>query len=196
MMILVAGCALLLMPLIWVARQRQMLVQAELRAAEAAMIARDQAAAIQARLQAQLAESPEGSGAGTSSAGTAPASARTAAAPAGKVWASLSMNHAVFKQDEVKDLLIEFSLVNDGSTPIDPGISHSRLIVNGQEAAGSILAEAEDPRYRSLAVGDRLQFTRKLGDMFRSPGTYRLSWRGESFQSRELTLRVLPVQGR
>ncbi len=198
MMIIIAVCALFLGAAVWLFRERQLLVLAELRAAEQAMLAQHQAAAIQAQMQAALAQSAveaKAIGAGSSGLG---AITRPAANDR-KIWASLSVNHAVFLEDELKGLLLEFSLVNDGNALVDPGISRSRLVINGRELADKNLVlgkDPPDPRFGSLTAGGRLRFVRELGDLFRSPGTYRLSWRGEGFRSSDVTIRVLPAKPR
>ena len=45
----------------------------------------------------------------------------------------MSVNHAIFKAGQTKDLRIEFTLVNDGDKVIDPKIPESRIVINGKE---------------------------------------------------------------
>lgn len=56
---------------------------------------------------------------------------------AGSLWAGLSVNHAIFKAGQTKDLIIEFTLVNDGDKVIDPKIADSRIVINGKERTDS-----------------------------------------------------------
>ena len=115
------------------------------------------------------------------------------------LWAALSVNHAVFRPDDVESLTIEFTLVNDGKTPVDPKISHSWIIINGQELAESsrlLASDSRDARFQSLPPGQQLRLALKLGDHFQARGTYRVSWRGEDFRSPELSFRVLLEKAR
>jgi hypothetical protein len=199
MMIIIAACALFLGASVWLFRQRQTLILAELRAAEQAVLARDQAAALQAQVLAGLAQAADNAKAsGAESSGTVSGSAL--AANDRKIWASLSVNHAVVAQDELTGLVAEFSLVNDGGEAVDPGIGRSYLVLNGHAVVDSLLVVGTGSIDRhsddSMPSGGRVQFTRKLDDLFRSPGIYRLSWRGEAFRSPEVTIRVLPAKAR
>jgi hypothetical protein len=199
MMIVVAACALLLAPIIWTYRQQQLLVRAEMIAREHEMLARAQAAEAQARIEAALAERSAESRGGNASPGQQRTTGSAGPSPNGKLWAALSANHVLFPQTEVKNLLVEFTLANDGEAPIDPAVSRSRLVVNGQELKDSGMVQGNDPpdpRFVTLPAGDHLQFVRNLGDLCQSPGTYRISWRGERFQSPEIIVCVLPVKAR
>jgi hypothetical protein len=197
MMLVIAACALLLAPIIWTYRQQQLLVRAEMIARDHEMLARAQAAEAQARIEAALAERALEPEAGKGSPGKDYASGLAGPKPNGKLWAALSANHVVFPESEVKNLVIEFTLVNDGDAPLDPAIARSRLVVNAKPPSASTLPPGNgppDPRFSSLPAGDCLRFTRSLGELFRSPGTYRISWQSERFQSPEITIRVLPTK--
>jgi hypothetical protein len=114
---------------------------------------------------------------------------------AGSIWAGLSVNHPVFKAGQMKDLRIEFTLVNDGDKVIDPKISESQIIINGKELtdSGVILSRVQQGlRFKALSPGDSLQFSLSLVEQFREPGTYRVSWKGAGFASPEIVLRILP----
>ena len=118
---------------------------------------------------------------------------------AGSLWAGLSVSHAIFKAGQTKDLRIEFTLVNDGDKVIDPKIADSRIVINGKERtdSGSIFSSVEKgARSRALSPGDSLQFRLPLGDQFKEPGTYRISWKGAGFHSPEIVLRILPEGSR
>ena len=113
---------------------------------------------------------------------------------AGSLWAGLSVNHPIFRAGQTKDLRIEFSLVNDGDKIIDPKIPESRIVINGKELTDSrsILSSVQKGgRFQALSPRESLQFDYLLGDQFKEPGTYRVSWRGSGFQSSEIVLRVL-----
>ena len=109
------------------------------------------------------------------------------------------MNHPIFEQEDTKKLSIEFTVVNDSDKTIDPKIAESRIVINGEVLADSarILTNGpQDTRYGALPPGDHLRFVFALGDHFERPGVYRVSWRGEDFQSPEVVFRVLPSSGR
>ena len=117
----------------------------------------------------------------------------------GRLWAGLSVNHPIFIAGQTKDLRIEFTLVNDGDSVIDPKIEDSRIVINGKERtdSGLIFSSVENgSRFRALSPGESLQFDCLLGDQFREPGTYRISWKGAGFESPEIMLRVLPEEAR
>lgn len=59
--------------------------------------------------------------------------------------AVISVNHALFEEDETGDLRVEFTLVNDSKEALEPGIADSRLIINGQEHPASDLLN-DSPR--------------------------------------------------
>ena len=114
---------------------------------------------------------------------------------AGSLWAGLSVNHPVFKAGQTKDLRIEFTLVNDGDKVIDPKIPESRIVIDGKELgdSGSILSSAQKGnRPKALPPGESVQFDCALGDRFKEPGIYRVSWKGSGFQSSEIVLRIMP----
>ena len=128
-----------------------------------------------------------------------PSSATTDQPKAGSLWAGLSANHPIFKAGQTKDLRIEFTLVNDGDKVIDPKIAESRIVINGKERtdSGLIFSSVEKgTRSRALSPGESLQFSLPLGDQFKEPGTYRISWKGAGFHSPEIVLRVLPEEAR
>ena len=111
----------------------------------------------------------------------------------------MSVNHAIFKAGQTKDLRIEFTLVNDGDKVIDPRIADSRIVINGKERtdSGLIFSSVQNgDRFKALSPGESLQFSLPLGDQFREPGTYRISWKGDGFHSPEIVLRVLPEGAR
>jgi len=118
---------------------------------------------------------------------------------AGSLWAALSASHAIFKAGQTKDLRIEFTLVNDGDKVIDPKIADSRIVINGKERTDSGLifgSLQKGARFKALSPEDSLQFSLPLGDQFKEPGTYRISWKGDGFHSPEIVLRIMPEGAR
>jgi hypothetical protein len=192
-MVAIALVALLLAPLLWVARQNARARQEALRAMQLA-----QAMAERARYVAEVNAAKALLAAETAEAAAeaeAAASAGRSAAGKGGLWAAIGVNHPVFRRGETKDLLVEFSLVNDGDGVVDPKIGASRILIDGQELAdsGFILSNGpKDARFEALPPKDHLRFGYALGDYFRGPGVYRVSWKGEGFDASEIVIRVLP----
>jgi hypothetical protein len=197
LMIVVALCALLLAPIVWQYRQNQRLVRAELIAVREAERARVEAE--RARYLAQVRSAEAALNATRVGEDRRPVAGSPAANHRGRLWAAVTLNHPVFEQGKTKDLSIEFTVVNDSDQTIDPKIAESVIVINGQDLADSarILSHGpRDTRYSALSPGDHLRFVYALGDPFRRPGVYRVSWRGEGFQSPEVVFRVLPRSGR
>jgi len=184
LMIAVALCALLLAPLVWVLRRTELQLTMERLAAENASAQAERAVA-----QARSARAVF----------TATTAAATDQPTVESLWAALSVNHPVFKAGQTKDLRIEFTLVNDGEEVIDPKIPESRIVINSKELGESELVVSsvlKDARFKALSPGDSLQFSVALGDEFKEPGTYRVSWNGAGFQSAEIVVRILPDKAR
>lgn len=112
-----------------------------------------------------------------------------------KLWASLSVSRPLFHAGWTKELLVYFTLVNDGSETIDPKIESSKIIINGVEVkdSGFIFGNGpRDKRWRALPPGDSLEFTYALEKYFKEPGIYRVSWKGEHFETPTIVFRVMP----
>jgi hypothetical protein len=112
-----------------------------------------------------------------------------------KLWASLSVSRPLFHAGWTKELLIHFTLVNDGSKTIDPRIESSKIIINGVELenSGFILSNGpRDRRWRAVPPGDSLEFTYALEDYFKEPGIYRVSWKGDNFETPTIVFRIMP----
>jgi hypothetical protein len=180
-MVAVALCAVLLALAVLTYRQIEALRSARIHAELARALAEERAAAL---AQASLAAAKLGT-----------ADERKT----GKIWAGLSVNHPVFKASQTKDLRIEFTLVNDGDKVIDPKIPESRIVINGKELSdsGMILSRVQKgTRFDALPPGESLQFDCPVGDHFKVPGIYRVSWKGAGFHSPDIVLRILPVEAR
>jgi hypothetical protein len=183
LMIAIALCALFLAPLIWMLRHLELQVTMERMAARAQA---ERALYLAQILSAQAALNAAEVGAAKGS-------------KSGNLWAGISANHSTFKQEETKNLRIEFSLVNDGDEVIDPRIPESRVIINGKELADSVSAFSgfgKHAGFNSLSPGESLRFDWLLGDYFKEPGIYQVSWKGTGFLSSEVVLRVLPEKAR
>jgi hypothetical protein len=183
LMIAIALCALFLAPVGWMYRRLELQRRMEMLAVDHARAQAERAAALARFTQAGF---------------SAPIQGNTVPRIAGNLWAALSANHAVFVTGQTKDLRIEFNLVNDGDEVIDPKMAESHIIINDKELieSGSVLGSVpKEARFNSLAPGESLQFSLLLGNQFKKPGTYRVSWKGAGFQSSEMVLRILPDLG-
>jgi hypothetical protein len=181
-MVAVALCALLLALAALTHRQIEMRVKLERLMADQARAQADRATYLAQMQSAQAAFA-------TAKLGTADQE------KGGSLWAGLSVNHPIFKAGQTKDLRIEFTLVNDGDKVIDPRVPESWIVINGKELAdsGSILSRVQKGgRSKALSPGESLQCDCVLGDQFKEPGTYRISWKGAGFHSPEIVLRILP----
>ncbi len=184
-MVAVALCALILAPVVWTFRQAEALRRARANA-ELARAQADRATYVAQVRSAQAAFA-------TAKLGTAEQK------KPGTIWAGLSVNHPIFKAGQTKDLRIEFTLVNDGNKVTDPKIADSRIVINGTELSdsGLILSSVQKgARFRALPPGESLQLECLLGDQFKEPGTYRVSWRNADFGSPEIVVRILPEGAR
>ena len=114
-----------------------------------------------------------------------------------KLWASVTVNRPLFHSGWTKELSLHFTLVNDGSETVDPKIGSSKIIINGVELkdSGFILGNGpRDKRWRALPSGDSLEFTYTLEEYFKTPGIYRVSWKGENFETPTIVFRVMPLK--
>ena len=112
-----------------------------------------------------------------------------------RLWAAISISDPLSQEGWTKGIAIHFTVVNDGSAPLDPKIVASKIIVNGKELedSGFILGNGpRDARWDALPPGDSLRFTYALGEYFKEPGIYKVSWKGEGFEAPEVVFRVMP----
>src|SRR5688572_27061514 len=112
-----------------------------------------------------------------------------------KLWAALSVSRPLFYAGWTIELLVHFTLVYDGSNTINPKIESSKIIINGVELkdSGFVFGNGpRDTRWRALPPGDSLEFTYALEGYFKEPGIYRVSWKGEHFETPTIVFRVMP----
>jgi hypothetical protein len=112
----------------------------------------------------------------------------------GNLWAAVGVAKPVFRPGEGRTIAITFAVVNDGATTVDPLISSTRLLVNGNEQedwahiAGNGL---RGPDFTALPPGQLLLFAYDLGKYFVKPGIYSVQWFGPNFKTSEITFRVM-----
>ena len=118
--------------------------------------------------------------------------------PARKLWAGLSANPLVRRADNLaRPFKISCSLVNDGDTTVDPKIGETDLIVNGKKMEDwrfNVTGGPQGVYRRALPPGKELEFGRDFRDHFTAPGTYRVVWKGDGYESAEVVFRVLPPE--
>ena len=110
------------------------------------------------------------------------------------LWAAISVSEPLFHEGWTKDLLIHFTVVNDGGEAVNPKLTASHIIINGEELKDTafILGNGpRDARWDSLPPGDGLKFTYALGEYFKEPGIYKVSWKGEGFEAPAIVFRVM-----
>ena len=166
-MIAVAISAFLLTPAAWLVREKALLRARQMQAAAY----RQRAIVLGERARAELAAASRVLAKGaweTKRKGDSDPRAERG------LWAAITVNHAVFRSGETRDLRIEFTLVNDGDKALDPQIGKSRIIVNGEELSdsGLILSNGpRDARFGALPPGATLQFGYALGKPLRTAGS-------------------------
>jgi|ERR1043166_765636 hypothetical protein len=113
-----------------------------------------------------------------------------------KLWAAISVQ-PIYWEGKTDALQVQFGLVNDGGSTINPNIESSHLLINGVEPKDWSFVIGNGPRTPSdyaLPPGQPLIFGYALGRYFQKPGVYTVGWRGENFKASDITLRVLPRQ--
>ena len=114
------------------------------------------------------------------------------------VWAGISVNQAIFRQEELEDqgaLLIKFALVNDSDKTTATDVDSWRIMVNGKQMSErntSLMFGNGSRMEDTLPPGGHAQVAKAMGVYFKEPGTYKVSWKGQNFASPEITFRVLP----
>ena len=112
-----------------------------------------------------------------------------------KLWAAISVSDPLFQKGWTKDLMIHFALVNDGVKTVQPKVGSWRLVINGEELDDSTHIFGNGPRdarWNELPARESLRFGYALEKYFSEPGIYRVSWRGEGFETLPIEFRVMP----
>ena len=96
-----------------------------------------------------------------------------------QLWAALSVSQPLFQEGWTNNLMIHFTLVNDGSDTVNVEelINTSRIVVDGRELedSGFIFGNGPRPTDPFLSPGKYRQFAYALGERFRRPGIYHVS---------------------
>jgi hypothetical protein len=119
--------------------------------------------------------------------------------PTSKLWAAISVPQPIFEEGaDTERLAVDFGIVNDGPSTVDPNVESSHLLINGvepQDWSFIIHNGIRGSSFYALPPGQSLQFGYLLGPRyFQKPGIYKVRWEGENFKSAELTFRVVPRQ--
>lgn len=107
--------------------------------------------------------------------------------------ASMILSAPIFTVESVPDLLVKFALKNTGKVPVDPAITRSELLIDGKVYKDSALLFGNGPRdgrFKSLAPGEKIEFSYPLGHFFPEAGDHVLLWRGVSFKDTRVPVKV------
>jgi hypothetical protein len=111
------------------------------------------------------------------------------------LWAAIGVSDPLFREAWTKDLMLHFTVVNDGSETIDPKIESSKIIINGEELEPSSFIFSNGIRstnWNALAPGEALRFSLGMNEYFKKPGIYKVAWKGENFEAPVIVFRVMP----
>lgn len=111
-------------------------------------------------------------------------------------WVALSVSEPLVHPNRLKQFQVYFAMHNDGIKPFDTKMVSWRLNINGKDHPNSQLLffnGPKDERWQSLPAGEYLLFTYALGEWFKSPGTYKIMWKGDGFESPPVYFRVLAL---
>lgn len=114
-----------------------------------------------------------------------------------QLWAALSVNQPLFREEWTKDLTLHFTLVNDGSKVLDAQtlIENSKIVVNGKKLKDSAFIFANGPQaaeWNKLPPGGTVQFSKLLEEYFQKPDIYSISWKSNEFETLPIVIRVMP----
>lgn len=113
------------------------------------------------------------------------------------LWAAVGTGKNLYQELWNEDLMIHFTLVNDGSETIDPKTELSKLIINGKvlEDSAFIFSNGIRPlNWKALAPGEVFSISMRLNHYFKEPGIYTVSWKGENFEAQPTVFRVMPLK--
>lgn len=116
--------------------------------------------------------------------------ASVAAEPMRALIAEITVSPTTFKVGD--PISMRFTVVNWSTSPADPGVSASKIVVNGKELSQSSALFGSTPR-RTLKNGESTELTKSVGPLFDKPGTYTVSWIGSQFRANTITLTVFPA---
>lgn len=112
------------------------------------------------------------------------------------LWAGISVPQPIYGEGGTAKLTINFGVVNDGTSTVNPKIGISHLSINGVEPRDwpfIINNGLRSPESNALPPGHFLSFGYQLGERyFAKPGVYTVRWWGDNFRAAPITFRVLP----
>jgi hypothetical protein len=113
-----------------------------------------------------------------------------------ELWAGISVSRPLLDLNAytVDPFMLRFGIVNETGKTVNPEIKSAKLLVNGKEmdiTPKGALIELSDDRWDALPTGDYLSFSVDVSKYFDKAGTYRVVWKGKSFQSQEILFRVV-----
>lgn len=111
-----------------------------------------------------------------------------------KLWAAIAVS-PIFQAGHTDRLQVQFAIVNDGHSTVNPKVDDSRLFINGVELVDWHFILSNGPRtlrFTAVPPGQSLEFSYVLGKYFQKTGVYTVRWEGKHFRTPDLTFRVLP----
>lgn len=112
------------------------------------------------------------------------------------LWAGISVPQPIYGEGGTAKLTINFGVVNDGTSTVNPKIGVSHLSINGVEPKDwpfVINNGLRSPESNALPPGHFLSFGYQLGERyFAKPGVYTVRWWSDNFRAAPITFRVLP----
>lgn len=109
-----------------------------------------------------------------------------------RVWAAVSVNWPVLRAGE--PINVSFAATNIGEVPIRLTALREEtvLLINGKEWPDSAFAFANGlhSTEQFLPPGKSMMFSYQLTSVFKTPGLYRIVWRGKDFETLPVEFRV------
>jgi hypothetical protein len=119
-----------------------------------------------------------------------------------KLWSAISISCAVYDPEtfSVDRPKVHLGLVNDGTQALETGLRDSVLVIDGLPRRGAAWDAAlkeglRGDAWEKLPPGGHVGVVCPLEEVITEPGTYKVSWRGKTFQSPEVVYRLLPRAG-
>ena len=117
------------------------------------------------------------------------------------LWAGMTVNHALYTEGGMNEMVIDFAVFNDGNTPaaVNPCIDHSTFVINGTQLSGKdsewfAFSLVNGPRSTDPLPPGKGTYIVKggFGQIFQKPGIYNVVWKSDCFESQPVFFRVVP----
>src|SRR5262252_11240532 len=113
-------------------------------------------------------------------------------------WAGLTVNHALYSEGSMGEMVIDFALFNDGQEPasINACIDRSTLVINDVQLSENKFERfsfylSNGPRsVGPLAAGKGTHISKSgFEEFFQKPGLYKVVWKSNCFESASVSFR-------